>query len=121
MGNDETTPVLPDSLGEFTKPSESRITETKKGHIFGPANAGELRVLLRQHSCWWLLPAHARALTACVEIIFLVTFMTHLQVNWFLVSSSLATSPISLYFSGSHLIFIACLRLILYMMMARRK
>ena len=49
--------------------------------------------------------------------------MTNLQVNWFLVSLSLATSPISLYFSGSHLIFIAfvCLRLILYMMMARRK
>ena len=74
MGNDETTPVLQDSLGEFTKPSENRITETKKGHIFGPANTEELRVLLRQHSSWWLLPAHARALSACVEIIFLVTF-----------------------------------------------
>ena len=37
MGNDKTMPVLQDSLGEFTKPSDSRITETKKGHIFGPA------------------------------------------------------------------------------------
>ena len=74
MGNDKTMPVLQDSLGEFTRPSESRITETEKGHIFGPANAEELRVLLRQHSSWWLLPAHARALGACVEIIFLVTF-----------------------------------------------
>ena len=32
--------------------------------------------------------------------------ITNLQVNWFLMSSSLATSPISFYFSGSHLILI---------------
>ena len=41
--------------------------------------------------------------------------------NWFLVSSSLAISPISLYFSGNHLIFIAFVCLVLYMMMVRRK
>ena len=42
VGNDKIMPVLQDSLGEFTKPSDSRITETKKGHIFGPANTEEL-------------------------------------------------------------------------------
>ena len=45
MGNNETTPLLPDSLlGRFTKPSESRISETTSQYmmIIGTPNGGAI-------------------------------------------------------------------------------